>query len=513
MKGGQPQLFVNPLGDDGVDLKQAGGKPGDQEPEDEGAKEEEEEEQQELLLGSVFEWTRTWSKYAGALPDTRSVTRKGGRASPKWLQWYLLLSVGYYFGFQLIWTGFTLWTARHTQQHGEAHSYPRLEITVDGRNLTRGFQNQGDLDQDARGARCCDDSAEGDQANGEPVSFGKWSAKLEAGVITAMRFPLVGIPYGTNISTASLSLEMEGGALYWLPENADAKPLTVGIQLEAASASDLLRFMPHLCTSRALTAASVEWTLPRQEPHAIIQSPDIAVLVREVQNIHGWSEISPVTVVMTPLSGEGKRSFKALLGQFGVLVDNFYWLVTMGIMPVTMMLQMRSAPLFALVDRTVYTADKIDFSSTAASTGWKCGILFLFCFQLVFLLALTAMEASDGISAWGTSNYDTVVFKLLLSLGAPGYNLILAAWLSSFVLTCELTAAAIDAATDKLSEYEVGELDTTRCLHIISDIDRLADHLNDRWERAQVLLGAAAAYPPAYSYSYSRGIRDASISE
>jgi hypothetical protein len=230
-------LFVNPM--EGSD---DGGKP---------AEEQEDElkdtEPVELTLSPVFNWTRTWAKYSGAIPNNNTVARQEGRASPTALHWYLTFSVGYYFLFQIVWTVFTFWTARHVQTHGEAHAFPRLDITVDGRNITRGFQNQGDLDQDARGERCCDDAAEGDMANGQPVSFGKWRAKLQSGVITAVRFPLVGVPYGTNISTATLSLEMEGAALYWLPEDADSLPLTVGIRLEYAASSDVLRFMPHLC--------------------------------------------------------------------------------------------------------------------------------------------------------------------------------------------------------------------------------------------------------------------------
>jgi hypothetical protein len=166
-----------------------------------------------------------------------------------------------------------------------------MDVTVDGRNITRGFQRQDDLDQDGRGERCCN----GDEEVGDPVSFGKWRVTLQADVITAMRFPLMGIPVFSNVTSASCALEMEGAAMYWLPEDGDGQPLVVEIRLEYAAASDILRFMPHMVTSRAVTAASINWNVPAQDAHKVVRTPDLAPLVQEVQKVHGWSEVAPLT--------------------------------------------------------------------------------------------------------------------------------------------------------------------------------------------------------------------------
>jgi hypothetical protein len=101
----------------------------------------------------------------------------------------------------------------------------------------------------------------------------------------------------------------------------------------------------------------------------------------------------------------------------------------------------------------------------------------------------------------------TVVMKFCLAFGAPGFNMMLASWLASFVLTCELNSVAITTAAHALAD---GTFDTSRCLHVITNIDIMADNINDRWEQAQVLVILGAAYgvysecrpsiPPPFSH-------------
>jgi hypothetical protein len=72
-----------------------------------------------LELSAPFQWARTWSKWSGAVPRNSQVQRGEGFASPPAMSAYLMLSILYYFAFQLAWTGYTYTTARHTQTHGE----------------------------------------------------------------------------------------------------------------------------------------------------------------------------------------------------------------------------------------------------------------------------------------------------------------------------------------------------------------------------------------------------------
>jgi hypothetical protein len=85
----------------------------------------------------------------------------------------------------------------------------------------------------------------------------------------------------------------------------------------------------------------------------------------------------------------------------------------------------------------------------------------------------------------------TVTMKFGLAFGAPGFNMMLASWLASFVLTCELNSVAITVAAHALGD---GAFDTSRCLHVITNIDIMADNINDRWEQAQVICILGAVY-------------------
>jgi hypothetical protein len=125
---------------------------------------------------------------------------------------------------------------------------------------------------------------------------------------------------------------------------------------------------------------------------------------------------------MTPVEGTGQRQFKALMGHGQVLGDNLYWLLVMGLLPVTMMLQLRNHEEFTLTWSDPPSEDKdgetclckalrltkentdgterVDtLLSAASSTRWKFSIIFLFVFQTLFGLALTGTQAAHAIAA------------------------------------------------------------------------------------------------------------------
>jgi hypothetical protein len=73
-----------------------------------------------LELSPPFQWARQWSKWSGAVPSNAKVLRGKGHSSPPIMNAYITLSIMFYFAFQIVWTGYTYSTARHTQTHGEA---------------------------------------------------------------------------------------------------------------------------------------------------------------------------------------------------------------------------------------------------------------------------------------------------------------------------------------------------------------------------------------------------------
>ena len=54
------------------------------------------------------------------MPSNAKVLRGKGHSSPPIMNAYITLSIMFYFAFQIVWTGYTYSTARHTQTHGEA---------------------------------------------------------------------------------------------------------------------------------------------------------------------------------------------------------------------------------------------------------------------------------------------------------------------------------------------------------------------------------------------------------
>ena len=50
------------------------------------------------------------------------------------------------------------------------------------------------------------------------------------------------------------------------------------------------------------------WPIPPQTPHRHIVSPDLTPLLERLRLVHGWSEMSAITFILTPVNVAGKQS-------------------------------------------------------------------------------------------------------------------------------------------------------------------------------------------------------------
>ena len=256
----------------------------------------------------VFEF-EFWSKLLGAHPDSPAVC--------SWVLMLALLVMASYNIAQVVRevTPGVTWSARHQnatgQQlpmvthtnvgtHGRAFHGLLEERTGAGVSTARSLPPQTDLELSVRAEHICG------ERDGEPVDFVTAGMfKFRCCEVTALRFPLAGVHVDADLVDTYVVMEMTGDPML-VPQTRprDTAELTMRIHVDKAVESLPLRttIQHEDLTSRYLTDTYVEWTVPPQEPHLKVQTPDLSKVFKELQhNVSGWDEMSTVTVVFVPV--------------------------------------------------------------------------------------------------------------------------------------------------------------------------------------------------------------------
>ena len=154
---------------------------------------------------------------------------------------------------------------------------------------------------------------------GEPVSHGTSSMVIADNQLMGIQFQTAGIPANAEIGDVMLTLEMFGNEWLALDDTVQqVATLNVTIQAHSSAVSADLRYDENDISTRQLTETKVYWSIPRQADHAIIETPDIGDIFRELQNQAGWTELSSVTIVLSPVDPTDAdepgayRTFKSL---------------------------------------------------------------------------------------------------------------------------------------------------------------------------------------------------------
>jgi hypothetical protein len=311
-------------------------------------------------------------------------------------------------------------------------------------------------------------------------------------MLTALRCEAIGVPASGRVSTANIVLEATGEfALekwFSLNEYDPGTPLAVEIYAEASGLSLPLQGTAGGISGRKLTNASIVWMIPPRQPDLTVSSPDLAGLFPELQVAEGWKEDSALTVVLRPLngteSGVKEQSFKGLLTTGGSLSRRGHWTIMQCIVIPLMAWQLRrGGRLFELSGGALSPAPggaRLGCGGRTMAFGWV---------GIIGVLSFLNVIAFGGFGVAQVANGEWIVGLLfvLSAVAIPCALFGLAAWLLSFALTCELSAAAIKAAAAALAEPGAA-FDRTSAMATAVACDTVGDELNDGWEKAQLAL-------------------------
>ena len=464
------------------------------------------EQQQQLSLlsahtpGALRQTYRLWSTYMGTSPD-----------SPRLCKAVLVLCVGVMASYHIAKSvkeltnsphlpihvdqgGGTLPSLSFSNHHLRGNAFSELiEDRPDTSSVTtiRSLAAQKDFFADIRSERIC--GAE----DGMPKDFDLFQFTLQNCDVTALRFPHAGIRKIADVQDAHLTMEMFGEPeLFPYARSEATTTLRVRIHADIDHNSRALRTgkpdadrrMDDI-TTRQLSHAYVQWEVPAQVPHALVQTPDLSSVISELQNITEWNDESTLTLVFipVPVKGNARRVFKMdeARTRADVLSSETLVLLLQYTMMIPMILrQLWGTQLFQLSltltadtgqachnnaattslryvdpENAYIQPDPVGIrqrqcgSNTFVSLGGSVLAVLLMCLANAYLRSVGSSGQSFFSEAMAELNVDAHLAgsaDMILGIASVLTSQIPIVWLSAFILSCEHAAGAIVYAVEKL---------------------------------------------------------------
>ena len=365
-----------------------------------------------------------------------------------------------------------------------------------------------DHDEDARAEwRSCDHHETGCET-GAPVSFGPNRLELRPGQRAAIQFPHAGMRHHTVLLRAWMTFEMMGSTELFghagrQQEHAD---LTLDIQVELSAQSLPLQDREFDITSRELSNSTISWTVPPQQQHERVVTPDLSPLLNHLRFLDNWSEQSTVTLVLTPKAGHGRRVFQCRDQRTEAVARRSHMLVSVLLYAVLSPLLLHFLQTFRGVDQWVSAQHGLSRTLTNAGSmrlhpepiarqPWGVKRWSLIVFFVGFAVAFACARAVKfGRESWFEAlegQEFAAMMDGLLAASAAWVGLLMVLWICVFALTCIDCASAINHSAKSLSD--TNSLDMTvehyrkHAMDTIYLIDKVADDLNDAFQAVQLL--------------------------